>query len=205
MVPSSCLSASETAFHLAWVAGLLPDTSEALVPAGADPFAVAKCLRESDPSAAYAVDERDGGICVIVAMPDEPPVDPTPEPAQTSEPNVFRTLVTVVARVAPMLKAEYFLYGPTVAYLERLCRKLALVAMRAINVTHAPITPVDYGPDDDGSSGGWENDGSGEVASVNAIGTIVKHLRRIYPKDVPDNAELARDLAAAFREDEANG
>lgn len=206
MGQSSFSTPSDAVASLVWVAGVLPDTSEAAVPPGVEPFALANELRRLDASAAYAVDERALGFCVIVAMPDEPPAEP--EPAKSSEPKVYMTKVSVWATVSPILKAEYFLYGPSVAYLESLGRRISNIARRVITVVHSPIEPVDYGPDDDGSSGGWEDDESGLIATVNAVGTIVKHLHRVYPKDVPTNDELSKEMVAAFKDvtgGESNG
>lgn len=184
---------------LEWRTGQIPDWLEADAPEGADPFDIARELREADPSAAYACLDRDGRW-VIVAMPDDPPA-----PAQSSEPNlptVWRTRVYVYAEAAPGIRAEFTLYGPREAMIERWCRRLQNVAPMVLHIGHDRITPVDFGPDDDGASAGWVDDNSNELAVVEAVGGIIKYVRRIYPRDVPSNAELARELAKVFASDE---
>lgn len=185
--------------RLEWREGQLPGTFEADAGEEFDAFELARDLRETDKSAAYACLEREGKW-LLVAMPDEPP-----GPAQTSEPEsakVWRTRVHVSAEAASMVRAEIVLFGPSEAYLLRISRRLANIAPSVLRIGHDRITPVDFGPDDDGSSAGWSDDGSNQIATVEAVGGVVKYLRRVYPRNVPTNEQLARELAKVFRDDE---
>lgn len=190
---------------LVWREGSIPDSQEADVPEGADAFEIARELRNSDPQAAYACFEREGAW-LVVAMPDEPPA----APAQSSEPvsaSVWRTRVAVYAHPAPQVRAEYVLTGPSREYVESLCRKLANIAPNVINVSRGAVAPVDFGDDFDpsdpvnGLHPSWADDGSNESATVEAIGGIVKYVRRVYPRCVPTNEQLARELARIFNEE----
>lgn len=205
------MSKAETLSYLSrleWRAGKLPDTHEAEVPEGFDAFELARDLRESDPQAAYACLEREGKW-FVVAMPDEPP-----GPAQSSEPelvSVWRTRVYVYAEAAPQVRAEYALYGPTQEYLLRICRRLANIAPSVLKIGHDRISPVDFGEDHDPASlvnslhPAWCDDGSNQVATVEAVGGIVKYVRRVYPRNVPTNEQLARELAKVFADDDEGG
>lgn len=191
--------------RLEWRAGQLLDTHEADVPENVDAFELARDLRESDPQAAYACLEREGKW-VIVAMPDEPPA-----PAQMSEPvdfGVWRTRVYIYAESAPQVRAEFALYAGSAANLNRWCRRLANIAPSVLRIGHDRISPVDFGEDHDPASvvnslhPSYADDGSNEVATTQAVGGIVKYLRRVYPRNVPTNEELARELARVFADDE---
>jgi hypothetical protein len=195
-------SLSLETIKLDWQAGKLPDTLEAVVPAGCEPFEVASWLRTVDPTAAYACVERDGAWSVV-CMPDEPEV---PKPAQSSEPvvTVWRMKVNVRARAANMLRAELVVFGPSVKYLESMGRRIANIASDVLSIIHEPVKPVDFGDDRDPSAAvnglhpSWVDDGSNELAVVEAIGGIINYVRRVYPRNVPDNATLARQIAAVF-------
>lgn len=191
--------------RLEWRAGQLAGTYEADAGDEFDVFELARDLRETDPQAAYACLEREGKW-LIVAMPDEPP-----GPAQSSEPSlvsVWRTRVYVYAEAAPQVRAEYTLWGPTQEYLLRICRRLANIAPAVLKIGHDRISPVDFGEDRDPASlvnglhPAWCDDGSNQVATVEAVGGIVKYVRRIYPRNVPTNEQLARELAKVFADDE---
>ncbi len=186
--------------NLDWRDGRLADTTEADV-GEADPFEIAKALRDSDPTAAYAVLERDGRW-LVVAMPDEPPAAQISEPTSAAVAKVWRTRVTVSAHASAGVRAEFTIYGPTEKFLQRACRRLQLVAPVVLHITHDRISPVDFGPDDDGASAGWVDDGANEIHMVEGVGGVVKYIRRVYPRNVPDNAQLARELAKVFKDDE---
>jgi hypothetical protein len=192
------LSLSSSLERLEWRDGRLPDTTEA--DAGdADPFEIAKALRDSDPTAAYAVLERDGRW-LVVSMPDEPPAAQKSEPVAGAK--VWRTRFAVSARASEIVRAEFTIYGPSEVYLQKVARRLELVAPVVLHVTHDRISPVDFGDDEDGSSAGWEDDGANEIHMVEGVGSVVKYIRRVYPRNVPDNTELARALAKVFKDDE---
>lgn len=195
ITPLSTSSAAVDAAAFVWADGAIPGSQEVIVPADLDPFKVAAAFRAIDPTAAYAVLDR-ADRWYVVAMPDDPP-------AQTSESEsrsvtVWRTKVSVCAVAAPMLVAEFLLYGPTKVYLDAVCRRISNVAPMVLRARHDPVTAVGFGPDDDGVSAGWVDDGSNEMATVEAVGGIIKHVRRVYPRNVPDNTELAKQLAAVF-------
>ena len=155
--------------RLEWRDGRLPGTTEADT-TEADAFEIAKELRDSDPSAAYAVLERDG-TWLIVAMPDEPPAAQKSEPGAAT-PKVWRTRFSVSARASEMVRAEFTIFGPTEAFLQRAARRLQLVAPVVLHVTHDRISPVDFGPDDDGASAGWTDDGMNEIHMVEGVGGV---------------------------------
>jgi len=187
---------------LDWRAGRLPDSLEAKVPAGVEPFEVAAALRLADATAAYACADRDADGWFVVCMPDDP------APAQTSElpadSPVWRTKVNVSARAAPRMSGEFVLFGPNAEYLERVCRRLNVIGPRVFNIVHDLISPVDFGDDFNPADPtnavhpSWVDDGSNLLNLIEAVGGIASYIRRVYPKDVPDNATLARQLATVF-------
>lgn len=190
---------------LKWFDGALPGTQEAVVPERFDPFEIARHLRESDPSAAYACIERKtdvGDMWFIVAMPDEPPAPPAPKPAQISEPVsvVYKTRVCVFPKIVPRARQEFFMYGPSTLYIDMICRRLANVAPAVISVTHDRPTPI-LADNEDGELAAWvpDDEAMNQEHCIVAIGNVCNYLRRVYPRDVPTNEELARELAKVFR------
>ena len=183
---------------LEWRAGDIPDTEEAPIPDGTDPFAVAKELRDRDPTAAYACVERGAGW-LVVSMPDDPPDEPPA--AQISEPcyRLWKMRVTVWALASPMFRAEFIAYGTSERFLQSAGRKLANIAPRCLGCTHDRIQWT--GPTSAEQKAiltGPQN----EIAMCEAVAGIVNHVRRVYPRDVPTNDELARVLAHVFEGDE---
>lgn len=129
---SSCLSA------LNWTRGAIPGTDEAEIPDGYEPFALARELRERDPSASYACEPR-GAAWFVVCFPSDPP---QPKP-------LYRCSVRVSLRVFGSDSYAAPLYSRDCEKLEaayaRLCDVLpCTLSVRASHIERIePAEPLD--------------------------------------------------------------
>lgn len=183
---ATCRVARSLLSSLEWHESATSGVTEARVPAGIEPFAVAAALRDGDGGEAAYSCERRGEVWFVLCLLTE---------SEEPRPAVYRTELRLSCSRVNYYSKPVRVYGPNPEAVRLAIEGLRHVMPGQVWAHIGAITAVDYG---DGEPGAYEYDGENEAAVAAEFRDILTLLRRVYPVDIPDNFTVAQRIRDAF-------